>query len=101
MIFRVNSTASRQSSSLVTSSLIKDASPPPSRICAATAFPSGSSMSAITTFAPSFTNNSASVAPCPLEPPEISATLPSSLMLSLQVSYDALIVASCRFLASH
>src|SRR5207247_9519256 len=71
-----------QSASLVTSSLMKCASPPIARISASTLRPSTSRMSPSTTFARSFANSRASTAPMPRAAPLINATLPSSLIVS-------------------
>ena len=73
-------TADPQADSSVTSSLTNTHSPPASLIAASVRRPSSSSTSPITTFAPSCANILASVAPMPLAPPLISATLPSSLI---------------------
>ena len=71
--------ASCQAASLITSRWTKrPASPRPSATCR----PSASSTSATTTFAPSLAKMMASLWPMPLAPPEISATLPPSLISS-------------------
>src|SRR4051794_8063928 len=71
----VSRTASCQLASDVTSSVTNTASSP--RSCA-TASPSASRMSPITTLAPSATNRRACDSPCPRAPPLMSATFPSS-----------------------
>src|SRR6266853_317500 len=58
------------------------ASPPPARMAPSTFLPSSSRMAPNTTRAPSRAKVSASAAPCPLAPPLISATFPSSLPIA-------------------
>ena len=89
-----NLTASSHSSSLVTSSLTNTASPPDSRIWRAVISPSSSSMSAITTLAPSRAKSHAATPPKPISfprtpfaAPVIIATLPSSL-IALQPTHS-------------
>src|SRR5262245_15590009 len=78
----VRDTARSQSPSSVTSSRTKRASPPCALISAATACPSASRMSPMTTRAPSRANSRASLAPMPRAPPLMSATFPASLMVT-------------------
>src|SRR5438132_4790331 len=59
---------------------------------ASTFWPSASLTSPKTTFAPSRTNVSASAAPCPRAPPLISATLPSSFPIGLDVSWPSILL---------
>src|SRR4051812_11862675 len=75
----VSRTASCQLASDVTSSVTNTASSPTS---CATASPSASRMSPITTLAPSATNRRACDSPCPRAPPLMSATFPSSRPIS-------------------
>ena len=90
------STACCQSASLVTSRWTNTASPPASAISASTCWPSDSSTSPRTTFAPSEANRRASAAPIPLAPPLISATLPSSRMACLHRLIQVQIIRRCR-----
>src|SRR6516162_8045072 len=76
----VAATTAAQSSSLVTSSGWNRAKAP---MASATCWPTCSSTSAITTFAPSRAKMRAVAAPMPEAPPEMMATLPASLMVVL------------------
>src|ERR1700757_4191749 len=76
----VAATTAAQLSSLVTSSGSNRAAAP---IASATCRPSCSSTSAITTFAPSRANKRAVAAPMPDAAPEMTATLPASLIAVL------------------